>query len=302
MHITIIGANGQVGYALKSALAKAGYNVLALQRQELDLANLVRLPAQLSQLPKTDCLINAAAYTAVDLAETERDLALAINASALELLSIFCHNSHIPLIHYSTDYVFNGCNTVPYQETDPTSPINHYGYTKLKGEQTIASTLPHHIIIRTSWVFGRHGKNFVKTILKLAQKKHTLNIVADQTGCPTSADDLARITTEIIPQLKTPNFNAWGLYHYASKPHLTWFALAQYSIERARELGLPLILETLNPIPTTEYPTPAKRPHYSILDTRAIEETFKIQGGQWHNEVDVIIEDLIKGHANDLHP
>lgn len=293
MHITLIGKNGQVGNALLNMLPQAGHKVTSLDRNELNLANSHAIQERLSALPKTDCMINAAAYTAVDLAEKEQETAFAVNAASPKEIAAFCHQRQIPLIHYSTDYVFDGSNSRPYVETDEICPINHYGLTKLQGEQGINSVLKQHIIIRTSWVFAKHGKNFVKTILGLAEKKETLSIVADQIGCPTSAQDLARITLDILPQIVEPSFNAWGVYHYSSNPEVTWFEFANYFIARAKELRLPLMLNTLTPITTKEYPTPAKRPTYSILDTSLIERTFGLKRGDWKQEVDEIINLLL---------
>lgn len=293
MKIIILGANGQVGNALTKTFKKQRHDVIALTRKDLNLAKLNTLEQEIKRLDQADCLINATAFTAVDQAEQEPDMAHAINHQAVRLLAEYCHTLNMPFIHFSTDYVFDGTNTKPYTENDATNPINTYGRSKLLGEQATVASMHRFVIIRLSWVFSAYGTNFVKTILKLAQQKQTLTIINDQIGCPTAADDIANATLQIITQILQPNFDAWGIYHYASQAQTTWYDFANSFVTQAKSLGMTISTEQINPIPTKNYPTPAIRPHYTVLDTSKIKQTFGIELPLWQNALEPIIK-LIK--------
>ena len=228
-----------------------------------------------------DYCINAAAYTAVDLAETETELAQLINATAVGYLADACRKNNCRLIHVSTDYVFDGTNEIGYDVDDATSPINVYGATKLEGEKLALSLNTETIVIRTSWVYSFHGKNFVKTMMKLMQERESLNVVADQIGKPTYAADLAAAIFQII--FSDKEFIA-GMYHFANQGVISWYDFAV----AIKEIGGYNC--TINPIVSSEYPTPAKRPSYSILNTNKIEHTFNIQIPYWKDSLQKCME------------
>lgn len=302
MKILLLGVNGQVGYELKQTLKSlAGIDLIALSRNECDLA-LEQDIVNTFKNKSFELVINAAAYTAVDQAEDEPELAYHVNAKAVETIARLCKAHHTPFIHLSTDYVFNGKHDEPYSESEPTSPIGVYGITKLAGEETIRQHLSQYIILRVSWVFGIHGHNFVKTILKLAQSKETLNIVDDQTGCPTSARDIARVIYSICISIKKGDFNQWGTYHYAGLEPTTWYDFANDIIAFAKEQGTSLTLKELNPIPTSAFPTKAQRPQNSILDTTKIETDLNIKRHSWKPYLQEMIQQLTQRNLTQNEP
>lgn len=274
--ILVTGANGQLGWEL-GQLAKSypAFKFVLVDRSQMDLS----YPDTFEKLIQTinpDCIVNTAAYTAVDKSETEKELAYTINATAVQELARISKALAIPFITYSTDYVFDGEATEPYLSSTKIDPLNYYGSTKAAGETLAMEANENTIVIRTSWVFSSHGNNFVKTMLRLMKERESLNIVADQKGRPTYAKDLAMATMKMIEALhagKTIN----GVYHYANTGETTWFDFA------AKIKAIAGLDCALNPIETKDFPTPAKRPTYSVLDTSRIEEALSIDIPTWED-------------------
>jgi dTDP-4-dehydrorhamnose reductase len=277
--ILLIGSNGQLGKEMQQLLTPRG-NIIAIARSNADLTQ----PDSLRQIIREvqpQIIINAAAYTAVDKAESEPELATAINATAPGIIAVESQKLGAFLIHISTDYVFDGNNNRPYQETDVTNPLNVYGETKLAGEQAIRSNCTHHLILRTAWVYGIFGKsNFVKTMLRLGAEREEIRVVADQIGSPTWARDIAEVISSLIqssltqnPSIQNPKsqiqnstFPELGnTYHYTNSGVGSWYDFAIAIFEEAQQLGFPLKVQRTIPITTAEYPTPAHRPAYSVL-------------------------------------
>jgi dTDP-4-dehydrorhamnose reductase len=259
--ILVTGANGQVGGELRQTLAALG-EVVALDRTTWDLAN----PDSIRQIVQTvqpNLIVNAAAYTAVDKAESEAELAILVNGEAAARLAAAAQEVAAGLVHISTDYVFDGTQSRPYLETAATSPIGVYGKTKLAGEEAVRANCTNHMIIRTAWVYGVQGKgNFVKTMLRLGAQRDEVRVVTDQIGAPTWAKDLALAIAQLAPKL-TPE--TAGTYHYTNSGVCSWYDFAIAIFEEARELGVPLKIQRVVPISTEEYPTPAQRPPFSVL-------------------------------------
>lgn len=274
--ILVTGANGQLGWEL-GQLAKSypAFKFVLVDRSQMDLS----YPDTFEKIIQTinpDCIVNTAAYTAVDKSETEKELAYTINATAVQELARISKALAIPFITYSTDYVFDGEATEPYLSSTKIDPLNYYGSTKAAGETLAMEANENTIVIRTSWVFSSHGNNFVKTMLRLMKERESLNIVADQKGRPTYAKDLAMATMKMIEALhagKTIN----GVYHYANTGETTWFDFA------AKIKAIAGLDCALNPIETKDFPTPAKRPTYSVLDTSRIEEALSIDIPTWED-------------------
>ncbi|PWT98157.1 MAG: dTDP-4-dehydrorhamnose reductase [Bacteroidetes bacterium] len=269
--IAITGANGQLGSELR--ILSSSYpdlKFIFLTRNELSLENENSIE-DFFQKFKPQFLINCAAYTAVDKAETERELSFLINGKAAGDLALSCKKNKCKLVHISTDYVFNGNSSVPYKENDPVDPVNAYGASKLEGENRIIAFAPDSIIIRTAWVYSAYGHNFVKTMLRLMKERKEINVVNDQTGSPTWAQDLAKVILEIIQSKK------WigGIYHYSNNGRITWYDFAK-SIAELTGTSC-----KVNPIPSSAYPTPAKRPAFSLMDTNLIRTTFQIDIPDW---------------------
>ena len=283
MKLLVTGCNGQVGFELQRALAPLG-QVIAVDRARCDLAQPESIRATVRQ-HAPDCIVNAGAYTAVDRAETDREAAYAVNTEALHVLGDEAARSGARVIHYSTDYVFDGSKAEPYTEDDELCPVNVYGASKAAGEVALRETCPDHLILRTSWVFGVHGANFVKTMLRLAAERERLNVVNDQFGAPTSAALIADVTAQIItrvagaPMGKAP----FGTYHLTAGGVASWYDLADFVITSARASGrtLKLPLGALQGIPTSDYPTPARRPVNSRLSTERLRQTFGLYLPDW---------------------
>jgi dTDP-4-dehydrorhamnose reductase len=275
--ILLTGGTGQVGYELQTTLKPLGI-VWAPGRDEFDLANPESLRAKIQDF-QPDLIVNPAAYTAVDQAELESDLARTINAEASRVLAEEAHKLDIPLIHYSTDYVFDGTKTKPYTEDDVPNPLNVYGQTKLEGEGAIQATHDQYLILRTSWVYSpTRGKNFYRTMLRLFQEKEEIRVVDDQIGAPTSVQFLAEKTAGILSQLKTKEAgeDRWGLYHFTQDEVMSWYGFAQKILAQespTRELKIKM----MSPIQTHEYPTPAKRPMNSVLKLGKIKGVFSLR-------------------------
>lgn len=272
--ILVTGANGQLGSELR-ALAGSWpqYDFIFTTREELPISDAAALEKFFGAHSFNYC-INCAAYTAVDKAETDKENAFAINATAVGHLASLCKKQGTRLIHISTDYVFDGSATQPYKETDATCPVSVYGASKLKGEELALTNDPSTIIIRTSWVYSFFGNNFVKTMLRLMKERESINVVDDQFGCPTYGADLAQAILDMIAKLPTTN-NQFSIFNYSNQGKISWFEFAQ----AIRELTGSKC--KVNPIPTSGYPTQAKRPAYSVLDTRRIQETFQISIPYW---------------------
>ena len=286
--ILLIGSNGQVGTELQHTLA-SNYKVIALARPEIDLTHPDKL-RQIIRETQPEIIINAAAYTAVDKAENEPENAHLINTVAPQIIAEESQKLGSFLIHLSTDYVFNGNSHYPYRETDSTNPLSVYGQTKLAGEIAIQQNCPHHIILRTAWVYGTYGKsNFVKTMLRVGQERSEVRVVADQIGSPTWAQDIASTITQIIPQLTSENA---GIYHYTNSGVASWYDFAIAIFEEAEKLGFPLKIANIIPITTPEYPTPAKRPAYSVLACEKISQILGTYPPHWRQELRLMLKEL----------
>jgi dTDP-4-dehydrorhamnose reductase len=272
--ILVTGVNGQLGWELGQLASKyPAFEFVLVDRSQLDLS----FPETFENIIHTiapDCIINTAAYTAVDKSETEKELSYTINATAVQALAVICKKLAIPFITYSTDYVFDGEATVPYTISTKVDPINYYGSTKAAGEKMAIEANEDSIVIRTSWVFSSHGNNFVKTMLRLMKERDQLNIVVDQKGRPTYAKDLAFATIKMIEAINAGKLIK-GIYHFANQGETTWFDFAATIKANA---GLACDLQ---PIETKDFPTPAKRPAYSVLDTTRIEETLSLPIPTW---------------------
>jgi dTDP-4-dehydrorhamnose reductase len=290
MKILLTGKDGQVGFALNKKIASLG-EVIATDRSELNLENSDAIRTFIEKI-KPDIIINAAAYKDVDRAEIEFELAYKVNTLAPKVLAEKASQLNIPMIHFSTDYVFDGLKNEAYVETDQTSPQSVYGKTKWEGEEAVRQHKKH-IILRTSWVFSSHGQNFLKTILKLIQEKTSLNIVSDQKGTPTSADALAYVTDTIVKTiLNIPNFKDFGTYHVALEGETNWYQYACFINDEAIRLGLNTLMTShdIKSIPTDAYPRVAKRPMNSRLNTTKIKKTFMLEFPTWEEEVSAILK------------
>lgn len=283
MKILALGSNGQLGWEILR-MAKAGdIECLGVDRPEFDITDRRAVGKAVDQ-GKFSIVINAAAYPAVDKAEAERDEAFAVNAKGPGYVAFACAKSNIPLIHISTDYVFDGSKKAPYTETDPICPTSAYGESKAAGEKVVREHLEAHLILRTSWLYSTHGNNFVKTILRLASEREELRVVADQYGCPTYAADLAAVILHMTEQIHRGGSTPWGTYHYCGQGVTTWHGFAQKICEIG-EKHAPLKVKEIKAISTEEYPTPAKRPPYSALDCSKIERSFGIRTRPWQDSL-----------------
>lgn len=283
--ILVTGANGQLGWELgQLASSFPAFEFVLLDRSQMDLTQPDTFE-KIIQENTPDCIINTAAYTAVDKSETEKEVAYTVNALAVAELARISKQLAIPFITYSTDYVFNGEATSPYLPTTTVDPVNYYGATKAQGEALAIAANEQTIVIRTSWVFSAHGNNFVKTMLRLMKDKESLNIVADQKGRPTYASDLAKATMEIVQAIANGQ-SISGIFHYANQGETTWFDFAA-KIKTIAGLSC-----TLHPIGTAAFPTPAKRPSYSVLDTQKIEALLSSPIPHWEHALQACMQAL----------
>ena len=294
LNILLLGKNGQVGWELQRSLAPLG-KVAALDRFGQDglcgdISNMDGLRHTIDTV-KPDVLVNAAAYTAVDKAEDEPELAIRLNTEASVVMSKAMKALGGCLVHYSTDYVFDGSGTHPWNETDEVGPLNLYGASKLAGEEAIQASGCQHLIFRTSWVYASRGNNFAKTMLRLAKERDTLNVINDQIGAPTGADLIADVTAHALRQWQQQP-QTTGLYHLAANGETSWHHYASVVIQWAQKAGIPLAVETVNPIPSEDYPVPAERPKNSRLDCRALETTFGLQLPQWQEGVERMLQEI----------
>lgn len=279
LKILISGKTGQVALELQKHLGGLG-ELIVLGRNDLDLSKPEQIRAQV-RAHRPDLIINAAAHTAVDLAESEPELAFAINGIAPGVFAEEAAALGIPLIHYSTDYVFDGNKPAPYTEDDTPNPLGVYGKSKLAGERAIAATGAEHLILRTSWVYSTHGKNFLLTMQRLLQERPELRVVADQIGAPTWAGTIARSTRLLIERWQAAEAGAWGVYHLTAQGETSWFGFTQAIAEHLSAQGKPCA--TLEPIPASAYPTPAARPQNSRLDCSRLEREWQVAQPTWQN-------------------
>ena len=302
MKILLFGKNGQVGWELQRALSVLG-EVVALDRRGADglcgdLTDLAGLERTVRAV-QPQVVVNAAAHTAVDKAESEPELARTINALAPGLLAQEAARLGAWLIHYSTDYVFDGSGSRPWQERDAPAPLSVYGHTKLEGEQAIAASGGRHLILRTSWVYGARGGNFAKTMLRLAREREQLTVIEDQIGAPTGADLLADVTAHairhVLPPMRHNDLTPSGIYHLAAAAETSWHGYARFVLQRAQAAGQALKAgpEQVLPIATTAYPTPARRPHNSRLDTMLLQNTFGLTLPHWQAGVARMLDEIL---------
>ena len=289
MKILVLGCKGQLGRCLKDQLINIEHEVIFTSREKIDIADFEQTRNQILKI-SPDLVINATAYTAVDLAEEDQETANLINHLAVKNIADICYQGSCWLIHLSTDYVFDGNSNVPYKENDKTCPQSIYGETKLNGELAIQASDCKFIIIRTAWVFSEYGSNFLKTILRLGRDHNELNIVGDQIGCPTYAQDIARSVVEIVPKLNSREYN--GIYHYCGDQPCSWFEFANAIFDRAMSNNLK-IPSKVNSIETSTYPTAAKRPAYSVLNCSKIEKNFGVHASNWHDGIAQVISKLL---------
>ena len=284
--VVVTGKNGQLGWELAQlkVLNNFQFDFLFIDKEEMDLSNPASIPAFFKQ-HKPQYFINCGAYTLVDKAETEQELTRAINATSVGVIAAECAKIDCTLITISTDYVFDGNGTSPYLPNQATDPLNFYGETKCEGEKLAIENNPKTIIIRTSWVYSVHANNFVKTMLRLMKERDELKIVADQVGSPTFAADLAEALIKIVEQLEGGNIH-YGIYHYSNSGVISWFDFAE-AIKKMAGLTCNVL-----PIPTTDFPTPAKRPAYSVLDKESIVADFGVKLIDWKSSLRKCIHDL----------
>lgn len=277
--VLVTGGNGQLASCIKDVTnAYDGYTFIYTDYPDLDICDVSKVNDFFS-LNTIDFCINCAAYTAVDKAEEEKDIAFEINSNGVKNLAKICSKYNTKLVHISTDFVFEGLRNMPYKETDIATPISVYGATKLQGEIEIQKSLAEHYIIRTSWLYSEHGNNFMKTMLRLAEFKDEIGVISDQIGTPTYAGDLAKVIMEIIHKDLKP----FGLYHYSNSGVASWydFAMAIFDISNSKI--------KVNPISTSEYPTAAKRPTFSLMDKTKIKTTVKIEIPYWRDSLTVCL-------------
>lgn len=297
-HLLVTGAQGQVGKELLRRAAASGFMATGLGREELDISDQAAVTATFARL-RPDAAINAAAYTAVDRAENDAGAAYAANADGAAHMAVACAEAGIPLLHLSTDYVFDGNGTRPYREDDPLAPQSVYGASKAAGEASIRAAGGRHIILRTSWVFSPHGTNFVKTMLRLAAERDELAVVEDQQGCPTSAGDIAETLLALAARALNSPGDAfpWGTYHFCNKGATSWHGFACAIMGEAAKRGARRA--AVRAITTSDYPTATKRPAYSVLDCRKIDEAFGIRPRPWEDALDEVTGELTAQAAQD---
>jgi len=286
--LLITGKNGQLGSEFKDLASQfPQFSMVFVDREEMDLSSPEQIKAVLEN-ERPDIIINAGAYTAVDKAESEETLCNAINNEAVGVMAAWCYKNDAKIIHISTDYVFNGQSEVPLKETDPTDPINVYGKTKRLGEEALEASGAAFVIIRTAWVYSVYGANFVKTMMRLMNERDTLGIVSDQVGAPTYARDLAWVIMDI---LNAPEF-VQGIYHYSNSGRISWYEFA-VAIKEYEQLDC-----ILNAINSDAFPTPARRPSFSLLDTRKIKNTYHIEIPFWKDSLKEMLQHLRNGNSD----
>jgi dTDP-4-dehydrorhamnose reductase len=297
--VLVLGSNGQVGHELRRTLAPLG-DLVCLERADVDLRDSAVLRGVVLE-HRPHAIVNAAAYTAVDRAETDEAAAFDVNATAPAALAEVAESIGACLVHYSTDYVFDGRSLEPYREEDAPNPASVYGKSKLAGERAIAGACARHAIFRTSWVFGAHGSNFLKTILRLASDRDELRVVSDQWGAPTSAGLIAEVTAAYLRRRldDEPNAPGWGLYHLAAAGSVSWDGYARFIVANARAAGCALRLteESIQPITTADYAAPAPRPANSRLDTSKLRLALGLELPEWQRDVERVTRFLCTPHS-----
>lgn len=299
MRILVCGANGQVGHEVVKRAAGFGLEALGMSRAMLDISRGEEVARTVRQL-QPGLIINAAAYTHVDNAETHAEQAYAVNRDGVGHLAEAARDAGIPLLHISTDYVFSGIANAPYRETDAVSPTGVYGASKLAGEEAVRSRLEQHLILRTSWVFGAHGHNFVKTMLRLARQRDALSVVGDQIGCPTYAGSIADALLQLAARHARRDELAWGLYHYGGQPACSWYDFAVEIFRQAEAEGLLSRRPQVARINTAQYPTPARRPAWSVLDCGRLESTFGLHAPDWRLDLARVLAALMPARSASL--
>jgi dTDP-4-dehydrorhamnose reductase len=292
MKLLVLGAGGQVGRELCRLAWPAGYRLAAFDRDRVDITEREPVFAAVAR-ERPDIVVNAAAYTAVDRAESEPEQAWAVNCTGPANLAAACSDAGIPLVHISTDYVFDGGKAGPYREDDPVSPLGVYGASKEAGDRAVREALAQHVILRTAWVYSAHGHNFVKTMLRLAVDRPVLRVVADQQGSPTGAPDIAAAIATVVQRIADGN-TSWGTYHFTGAGAVTWHGFAEAIFELAAQWnanwrGRPPRVEAIT---TADYPTPARRPANSVLDCTRIGEAFGIVPRPWRAALAEVIAEL----------
>ncbi len=289
MRILVTGAKGQVGSELIQQGVELGLQMLAADRDELDISqqNVVN---NFIQVQQPNIVINAAAYTAVDRAESEPELAYAVNRDGATYLARACADNHIPLLHLSTDYLFDGSKQGTYSEADSPNPKSIYGKSKLEGDRAIESILTQHLILRVSWVFGANGNNFVKTMLRLGRERDILRVVVDQHGGPTWAGAIANTLLNLVKRWMDGDTISWGTYHYSGQPATTWQAFAEAIFKQAEKLGMIDVCPRVEPTTTAEYPTSAQRPLNTIFNCHKIAEKLDITQPDWRTGLNIVLK------------
>ena len=287
MNLLIIGSNGQLGWEICRQGEERGFDIIPLDFPEIDITNREYLNEKIAPYD-FDILINCAAYTAVDKAESEHELAYSVNRDGSLFLAEICAEKNVPLVQVSTDYVFSGNKDVCNLETDLIEPLGVYGKSKAEGEDRVRTILDNHLILRTSWLYGVHGHNFVKTMLKLGKEREEIRVVADQYGCPTFAADLAEAILDIVSQYDKAQKITWGTYHFCGSGSTTWHGFASKIFEIAKSYDQ-FKVEKVIPIKTTEYPTPAERPKNSVMDCSLLKGCFNINPPLWEESLNVML-------------
>jgi dTDP-4-dehydrorhamnose reductase len=271
--VLLFGGSGQIGRSLLETAQKRGWEVVAPSHTDVDICVSDSVAACVRQYAPA-ALVNAAAYTGVDQAESEPDQAFAVNCHGARIVAEAAARARLPLVHLSTDYVFDGAKTTPYLETDPVNPLGVYARSKEAGERAVRTAIPRHIILRTAWAYSPFGSNFVRTMLRLGTERGELCVVDDQTGCPTSSLDVAEDIARILTAANAPEFDHWGTYHCVGADAVTWFGFACAIFESAKQFGV--VAPKLRPIATAEFPRPATRPSYSVLSNAKLERVLHI--------------------------
>ena len=290
MKILTYGASGQLGFELMRQSQALNLNMQGVAYPQTDISDISQVETVFDGC-HPDLVINAAAYTNVDGAEAEPEVAMAINKEGPANLARICFANKIPLIHISTDYVFDGVKGAPYLESDPVSPLGAYGRSKAAGEEAVRSVTAEHIILRTAWLYGAHGQNFVKTILRLAMEKEEIRVVSDQYGSPTSAADLAAAILSMTERIGRRGNVNWGTYHYCGAGIVSWYDFADAIVKIGRQYTRLKSIRVI-PIKTADYPTPAARPAYSALDCSLIARHYGISAKPWRESLEMVIKDI----------
>lgn len=290
MRILLTGKNGQLGRCLEDAINRSQHNLVAFDSQQLDVTNRQKV-ADIVALEKPDIIVNASAYTAVDAAESAPEMAFSVNHLGVENLALAAQTLGIPVIHVSTDYVFDGSAVEPYTPSAETFPQTVYGASKLAGEKALAEHCVQYLVLRTAWVFSEYGQNFVKTMLRLGQERDALSVVSDQYGCPTYAGDLAKAIVCLCDEFQATGELAWGVHHYAGDLPTSWHGFARTIFAKAYALGLLDSIPTLTAISSAQYPTPAKRPEYSVLSSATLSH-LSLKPSPWLSSLDLVLNSI----------